>query len=200
VALSVAILGLDRHVVKMFFEEGFNIISKPSSADLLCFIGGNDINPQLYGQKKAHPAVHVDDSADKRDLDGWKGTTLSQLKVGICRGGQFLNVMNGGKMYQHVTGHDKSHMMYDTLTHDEFEVTSSHHQMMIPGAGAEILGYSENVGGLFIGEDGIAVAAPKTEYEVLWYERTNSLCYQPHPEWDDGKCREHFLNLIGLFR
>jgi hypothetical protein len=56
--------------------------------------------------------------------------------VGICRGGQFLNVMNGGDMWQDVDGHGLAgtHLAYSMVEElpMPFEVTSTHHQMIRP--------------------------------------------------------------------
>lgn len=198
--INVYVAGLDEQVRRMWFEEGYNVIlSSPEKADIVCFVGGFDIDPSLYGQVKnprAHVMVSLQD--DKRDLNVWNMTKTEVLKVGICRGGQFLHVMNGGRLYQHVSGHASKHKVYDTIWKKEFEVTSSHHQMMVPQEGrGEVLAYAEDVGRNYQGPYG-DMEKPEFEPELLWYKETNSLCAQFHPEWTKRGSEEHsyFFDII----
>jgi hypothetical protein len=204
---SVYIVGSDLSVSNMFLNEGFKVTSLIGTADVVCFLGGFDINPELYNQelgpKMRWTSVSLSD--DTRDLGSYRKLRNDQLKVGICRGGQFLNVMSGGSMYQHVNGHTNQHKIYDTLINpgEEVVVTSSHHQQMIPGAGAEVLGYSEGISDEFWGDKG-KVVPPKFESEVLFYDSTKSLCFQPHPEWNlrgtHDSCSGYFFDIIDLIR
>jgi hypothetical protein len=122
--------------------------------------------------------------------------------VGICRGGQFLNVMNGGRMFQDVNNHAIGHMHKATILESGVvvDVTSTHHQMMRPNRDKgivlmeanpklatkkEYMAYNE--GGAQ--PDGWAVynAPEEDDIESVFYPDTLSLCYQPHPEWCDEK-------------
>jgi gamma-glutamyl-gamma-aminobutyrate hydrolase PuuD len=132
------------------------------------------------------------------------------LSVGICRGGQALNVFNGGKMYQHVSGHaGTDHKVFDALFDPGSEITvnSSHHQMMIPTAEGEILAYSEGVSSEYWGDEVNPLVKPQFETEVVWYDKTQSLCVQFHPEWgargradQPHECQEYFFNLVDMVR
>jgi len=193
---KVFIVGQDRVVTSMWYVKGFNIVSEQNDADILCFIGGSDINPSYYNQRVNPDAkVHIHAASDTRDENAWKAKKPRQLAVGICRGGQFINVMSGGKMLQHVDNHTTSHQVFDTLWNSTPVVASSHHQLMVPGEGAEVLAYSEGRIKTAMNDKG-QVQPPQFESEVLFYESTNSLCYQGHPEWHPQSGTDYFFKLI----
>lgn len=209
----VYIVGYEPSITKMWYRREYEIMNNPETADILCFIGGWDINPDFYGEKPLK-GTRIQPADDLRDHRAWERTMAmsrrGQLKVGICRGGQFLNVMNDGGMYQHVTGHMDDHKMYDTLFRDTnpIWVTSSHHQMMVPTDKAEVLGYSENISKEFWTGAGKLTDAPEFEPEVLYYEDSRSFCFQGHPEWNlrnpkDGNydtCRDYFFKVMDMIR
>lgn len=143
--------------------------------DLVVFTGGSDVWPQLYGEKNTHSSVSI-----KRDIEElvWFHRFRHSKKVGICRGGQFLNVCNGGKMLQDIPDHAIAgeHTILDDNMHPTvFYGTSTHHQAM-QGHGALVSGRSEKKTG--------------SVQEVLWYGDTQSLCFQPHPEYGSMEIRE----------
>lgn len=183
---SFYVVGHDRQMNTMFYEAGYPYVGDMLQADMVIFIGGNDINPVFYGEdigpRMSRGMVSASD--DNRDRKAWWQTSKKQLKIGVCRGGQFLNVFNGGKLHQHVTGHHIDHKVFDTFIDPsrELQVTSSHHQMMIPTDQAEIFAYSEGISTEFWNGNG-RTDAPKFEPEVVWYNESNCLCFQPHPEW-----------------
>jgi len=74
--------------------------------DGLVLIGGEDIEPALYGASRDplckppclvrdHFELAVVDAAQKLGMPIW----------GICRGAQLLNVARGGTLHQHIDGH-----------------------------------------------------------------------------------------------
>jgi len=201
--LTVFIVGRDTAMSNLFLNLGYNLeLRDITKADIVAFIGGADISPNLY-QQSTNPAakVFVNFENDKRDIEAWRLTKPQQLKVGICRGGQFLNVMSGGKLYQHVSGHASPHVLYDALFNTEIPAaTSSHHQQMIPSSSGEILAYSTKVGHIFLNERQ-AVGPPEVEAEVVYYQDTNCLCYQGHPEWVSTVSTEgaYFKKLLDTF-
>lgn len=120
---------------KLFLKNGFKAAEAPGLADVIVFTGGADVSPTLYGQP-AHSKTNISPLRDRYDT-GIFLMNPGVLKVGICRGGQFLNVMSGGSMIQHINGayHLGSHSIYTTRKGSESiitGVTSTHHQMMLP--------------------------------------------------------------------
>ncbi|HEY9660041.1 MAG TPA: gamma-glutamyl-gamma-aminobutyrate hydrolase family protein, partial [Allocoleopsis sp.] len=117
---------------RMFTDMGFTPCDTLDEADLVCFTGGADVSPELYGHKE-HPSTFASKFRDEEEMVLYKeAVKLQKPLVGICRGGQFLNVMSGGEMYQDVTKHTMSHDLTDLETGEVVYVTSTHHQMMKP--------------------------------------------------------------------
>lgn len=202
---NVMVVGDMTSVQMMFRQRGWNVLytsNLKDTPDLLCFTGGMDISPSLYGEEPL-ARTHVHHPRDKQDIEAfqkWSGIP----KVGICRGGQLLNVLSGGALWQHVTDHTEDHFVHDLLFKNKLHVTSTHHQMMIPGPNAVILAISTyNRSKMYLSDDPKR-KPPKVEPEVIWYEGTNALCFQPHPEarmfsHQNNECREYFFKLIDYF-
>lgn len=198
-------------VVQMFKQkkEDFRVLidDEKEEPDLLVFTGGADINPKLYGEE-AIKGTHSNKTRDDQDLEYWN-LYPAVPKVGICRGAQFLNVMSGGSMWQNVNNHGSSHLMHNLLHIPGIEdrslmVSSTHHQMMVPGPEGEILGialrYDRKEGLATKYESYIGRQKPKFDTEVMWYPKNSSLCFQPHPEYNQHpECREYFFKLVNHF-
>lgn len=177
-----------------------------STPDLLCFTGGPDVSPHLYSEPRLS-TTSISHGRDKEDISFFERYP-NVPKVGICRGGQILNVLSGGKMFQHVTNHGRSHNIINMLPMggrwaqgDLVKVTSSHHQMMIPHESAEVLAIAmddaqtKGLSDVYLG--GIARDTPPYDTEVVWYQKTKSLCFQPHPEYSGhNDNRKYFFDLI----
>lgn len=207
--MKVFIVGGDHLIERMFLSRNWDVAEGISDADLVCFTGGEDVSPSLYGE--ANVASDCDWHRDVAEMAVWKDIVGTDVRegppcVGICRGGQFLNVMNGGKMWQHVDNHGihGTHelIMYpDSLVEEEgmskHQVTSTHHQMMIAGKGARILGIAERATH-FYGDPNHPKDKPNFDTEIVFYEKTKTLCFQPHPEYngDKGDTEELFFNLL----
>ncbi len=158
-----------------------------SPEDILLFTGGADVDPFMYNRlpiAQSGPFNLVRDLKEERIYR----THPDNLKVGVCRGAQFLHVMNGGVLLQHIA-HD-THLgnheitpewFADPVVYHEFNVTSTHHQGIISSGKGEVM-----------------VMEPGTEIcEVVWYEDTNSFCFQPHPEYGHEPTRALFQLLLG---
>jgi gamma-glutamyl-gamma-aminobutyrate hydrolase PuuD len=114
--------------------------------------------------------------------------------IGICRGGQFLNVMCGGKMWQDVDKHAirGTHLAIDLASGEEVEVTSTHHQMMKPSDEGILL-----LQATFIAEvRSPMLMAHMRGVEAVLYPHYNTLCFQPHPEYGECPTRELFFEYI----
>jgi gamma-glutamyl-gamma-aminobutyrate hydrolase PuuD len=195
---SVYIVGKGGLIETMYRKRGWEISKSPAAASLIQFNGGEDVDPQLYGEEK-HPRTQSNPQRDSVESHVfWQYT--STPKVGICRGAQLLGVLSGGKMWQHIDNHrfNGFHRVYDTQDEDKYYLcTSIHHQMMIPGEQAITLGVSKMTTKR---ETATAVDESKDfeDIEVLFYPNTNSLCYQPHPEFvsDNHECQDWYFELI----
>jgi gamma-glutamyl-gamma-aminobutyrate hydrolase PuuD len=183
---NVYIIGGNDQYDSMFMRLGFNLVDVATDADLICFTGGSDVSPSLYGEQP-HPQTWSDRIRDEVETGIFHLAKVEGIPmVGICRGGQFLHVMNGGKMYQHVDGHatGRTHKLRDVQTGEEHSVTSTHHQMMrYEGLGeGELVAYAdESSFKETMSDDGIIDEG--VDVEVMWYKDTNCLCFQPHPEF-----------------
>ena len=188
---------------QLFKRAGWEMADSIATADLVQFTGGSDVNPELYGEA-LHPRSMVHKQRDVVEARLYKACLARGIPMaGICRGGQFLNVMNGGKMYQHVDGHaiGGTHMVINTATGGMMPATSTHHQMMIPTPSAKILGVAseaENYQKMQSGK--LLNLKPRAggDIEVLFYSLTRSLCFQPHPELmaTNSPCRKWYMELI----
>lgn len=196
--------GMDYH--KLFKSLGFSCVNTLEEANLICFTGGEDVSPELYGEANVRSFSSKDrDHAEKRLFD-WAVRNKVKM-VGICRGGQFLNVMNGGKMWQDVNGHTHDHKVVDLETGEEFVCSSTHHQMMRPASHGKVVAIaSDNRSTWFINAEGSfdrGSSGQDYDIEGVYYKDTNSLCFQPHPEfYCVPECKElfsrHLKHYLGL--
>ena len=181
---------------RMFEMYGWEVVTSMEEADLVLFTGGEDVTPSLYGETK-HPTTGNNPYRDDNEhLLFHKAFHKGMPMAGICRGGQFLNVMCGGKLYQHVGKHAilGLHKAIDSRTGRTLGVTSTHHQMMRPAPSGEVLCYAL-LGGFreyMEGENTVSVNPSEKDVEVVLYKQENVLCFQPHPEFVvyDEKVRE----------
>ena len=135
---TVYIVGNSNSIRKMFENNNWEIVTRKEKADLFQFTGGEDVSPQLYREQK-HPATNSNIKRDSIEIAIYDYAMKRSIPVtGICRGGQFLHVMNGGKLYQNVSDHLDSHNAV-TSQGKIFKVSSTHHQMMRPHANATLL-------------------------------------------------------------
>lgn len=201
---KVFIVDKDYQVDTMFTKKGWKVVSDPSDCDLIQFTGGPDISPSYYKSEK-HPKTHSHPVRDEKEFNLYNIWVGKKPMAGICRGGQLLNVANGGLMYQHVDEHDysqyhfvDSHFPSDNI-HKKFLVTSVHHQMMIPTDKAIVL--------LTADESELRQLSDKVEddpypdmfdIEALFYPETSCFCYQPHPEYcqDSHPCQVNYFAFI----
>lgn len=110
------------------------ITENMEEADIVMFTGGEDVDPAFYGCRP-HRYTYYNTSRDEREKAAFDKVRPDQLCVGICRGSQFMCVMNGGKLVQHVNGHAMrgTHPIYNMQNSEiSYEITSTHHQMQYP--------------------------------------------------------------------
>lgn len=194
---SVKVIGNDELVMSMFKNRGYKIIKDyehKEEPELVCFTGGSDVSPSYYGQTNIG-CGQLNTARDRREVAAYN-TFIDYPKVGICRGGQFLNIMSGGKMWQDVNNHGRSHSLTDLLLYKtSLIVTSTHHQMMIASDKGEVIGIAHEANQFLSPVD---KTSPKFDTEIVYYEHTKSLCFQPHPEYvgNEDDCNIYFFELI----
>jgi len=77
-----------------------------AAMDGLLLPGGADLDPALYGEQP-HPAVAIERARDDLELAAWSAARRRGVPIlGVCRGFQAINVFAGGKLVQHLEGHD----------------------------------------------------------------------------------------------
>jgi carbamoylphosphate synthase small subunit len=183
--LRVCVVGPDFAVARMFLSRGWEVqYEVGDDTDLIQFTGGADVSPSYYGESK-HPYTSTNPTRDAQESEIFQNWVGKKPMAGICRGGQLLNVLSGGAMWQHVNGHAVrgTHPANCLVTDQIYEVSSTHHQMMRPNEGtnfelwlwASEASTKENYEG--------PQAYSDKDAECLFYPETRSLCFQPHPEY-----------------
>jgi GMP synthase-like glutamine amidotransferase len=188
---------------EMMTDIGATIVESIADANTVIFTGGEDISPELYGDKK-HPSTYYNTRRDALEVSDWKTVNSRKImKIGICRGAQLLCAMNGGKLYQdvdrHAGGdHDVLYLTKDGQT-QLYSTTSLHHQMMSPNypvyTDAQEWGYSARSTHRDFGEDKrrkTDIPREGFDKEVVWWRHTMSLGFQGHPEFSRGDARDFF--------
>lgn len=199
---KVFIVGGNIQYRNMFLERGWTLVDRPSEADLFQFCGGADVDPTLYGHTQ-HPTTSTSKVCDNIDMAHYElAERLGIPRAGICRGGQFLNVMSGGLMVQDCNGHATygGHRAVDLRDGSELLVSSTHHQMMHPSDDGVVLCIAHMATRKEAHINGSVVDVTDThgdDVEAVYYEHTKSLCFQPHPEFGGyDKCRDLYFSLI----
>ena len=182
--------------------------------DGILLTGGQDVGPELYGEK---PMDGIIFACPERDSMEWKlltGAIKRNIPVfGICRGLQFINVFFGGTLYQdiptqlpsdvehHQTGKYDEASHEDRLTEgsplkellgaDTLPVNSYHHQ--------GIKDLADELEAMAVSDDGLVEAVAHRTYPFLW-------AVQWHPEFsyisDANSLRiiDRFVREAGRFR
>lgn len=196
--MKVYIHNGDRKYHQLFLELGHEVVSEEES-EMVVFTGGADVSPHLYNQS-THHYTYSDPDRDDSDIDCFHRNFL-KLKVGICRGGQFLHVMNGGELYQDVDNHalHGKHPLVCKVSGKEWLVTSTHHQMMKPREGHNVVGVAKETTYVDCHYAGEVCRKTITEdVEVILHPR--AMCFQPHPEFyaanSTRDCFKHFLDMF----
>lgn len=129
----------------------------------LVITGGEDVDPQWYGQKRLEQCGKQRVEDDKVDMQAFKYAMAHHMPVlGICRGIQVINVALGGTLYQDLATqrpgseeHSQFSTLYDktqkvnltldgwianVLNKTEIMVNSTHHQAICqPGPGVRVV-------------------------------------------------------------
>jgi len=210
---TVHIVGGGHQYKEMFTGQGWWAVDCVEDADLVQFTGGADVSPNLYGEQP-HPTTYFEPDRDEYEKKIFDLAVEYELPIaGICRGGQFVHVMNGGKLYQDVDCHGimGEHLMFYGLP-DYVEpiyptkiegdagcvfVSSTHHQMMVGDVGL-VLGWARRSRRKETFNGPVVLPQESLDVEAVYHHGTNSLSYQPHPEFfhKDHPCQLWYFHMI----
>ena len=161
--------------------------------DAIVFTGGHDVSPEIYGQDK-HSKTQNWFARDFEEAALFQFAKLRGIpQFGICRGSQFLCVMNEGSLVQHVHNHANGRLHpVSTSIELTLDVTSTHHQMMDlsnleGGVDFDMLAWAEG-----LNEDGTL------EPEAVEFYDSMSLAVQFHPEYmgEDTEGWKYYQELV----
>jgi len=159
--------------------------------DLIVFTGGEDVSPSLYGEEIGK-YTGCNMKRDETERNIFQGLRRHTPKLGICRGAQFLTVMNKGKLVQHVENHGQTHDI-TIVGMGQYKMTSTHHQMMYPfnlkPSDYSLLAWSTHYRSpVYLDGNNKQIEKSRDflEPEIVYYHNSNSLCIQGHPEFSSA--------------
>ena len=175
----------------------------PYHFKLVQFTGGADITPSWYGDTSPKGICSCDTARDEMEAKIFRKAQKTGIKMaGICRGMQFLNVMCGGKMVHHLSGHAGGNHTVKTSCGENsgpFLVNSYHHQMCIPPSDALIIAWSHTKrSDIYIGDGDEEMRWYGPEVEALYIPGERMLGVQWHPEAleESHKGRRFYVELV----
>lgn len=117
-----------------WINNGHVYCTTKEEAEVLLFLGGSDISPELYGQESKANCGYIDKNRDDYEVEMYKyGVENKKIMFGICRGLQLLTALNGGKIIQHVSHHQGgTHPIIIAETGEKVTTNTIHHQMCFP--------------------------------------------------------------------
>ncbi len=177
-------------------------LNQLANCDLVVFTGGADVDPSFYEDNEISK-THTNKARDLVELGVHNHCKILEIPmVGICRGAQFLNVMNRGVLIQHVNNHNNCNHAMFTPNDKVITVSGDHHQMIYPKGDFELLGWAKESTNF---ETGGKVSVKNfhrklagREPEVIFWPSTRCLGFQYHPEWMDTKSEgfKFFINTL----
>lgn len=169
----------------MFGQAGCKAAANLDDAELVVFGGGSDVDPRLYTEEP-HPATFWDEGRDSDDISLYlRAVDLGIPMFGVCRGAQFLHVMQGGTLFQHVNNHTGDHTILDLQSKQRIErVSSVHHQLVRPNTdnGMKILATAAMSDSRWVNEKEEHVGF-SADIEAFFYREHCIIGVQGHPEY-----------------
>ena len=209
-AKRIYIINGDPNYDKLWQWAGWSVVSDIHDADAVQFTGGADVDPILYGQH-SHLSTRTNPDRDRKEIIKYRQAKKLGLPCfGICRGSQFIHVMNGGFLYQDVSDHLGNHDVIDKATGEVYLCSSTHHQMMGDPNVGKVVAYTNRQAIRKVTcfpekEDhhrhGVIHANDSIDIEGMYYPATNDFGFQPHPEFfvhrkEFTRCAEMYMNYI----
>lgn len=179
------------------FSESARLDYTPvKNCDAIVLWGGTDIDPKYYGGKDEGLSHYNPDCPRNQAEWYWMQEAAKHgiPMIGVCRGAQFMCAFAGGKLYQHVTGHNSGVHAVTVLEDGQervYQTASAHHQMMypynLPAEDYQLLGWSRAKRSTVYMGNPIPGVPPgdMKEPEVILFPKIKALAIQGHPEWQD---------------
>lgn len=162
--------------------------------DALFLLGGEDSDPNLYGQEPSQLLDTIDQKRDYFEIELYKQARAKKMPIfGICRGLQVINVAAGGTLFQDLSlakndkmiKHSQLPTTVDTATHSikvlpetwlanilgETHMVNTVHHQIIDRLGTDLVSVAT-------ASDGVIEAINSTD-NLVW-------AVQFHPEWLAG--------------
>lgn len=175
-----------KNFVEFFVKTKSFKADTPEEADIVVFGGGTDVNPIYYDESR-HSTTCCSPQRDEADVKLYElCLDLGIPMFGVCRGAQFLHVMNGGKLYQDVDNHNGDHSIWDCDTRKLVRrVSSVHHQACIPNksGGMHIVADVNNKSTSRWKNATEYQTGPNMDVEAFFYRDTCAFGVQGHPEY-----------------
>lgn len=172
---------------RLYFSTS-EFLKTPHLYRLVVLTGGEDLSPTLYGHRVNVRAGEPNFSRDAKDLL----VAMTAIRcgipiVGVCRGAQLLNIIAGGYLIQDCDNHRVWHDIV-TKDGDVVEVSSTHHQMMVPPKDEstyELIAWAHpsRSKNCYIQSNKHPVKPPVQEPDCLYYPALKGLAMQYHPEY-----------------
>lgn len=174
---------------------GLEITSNIQEADVVCFAGGQDIDTRFYNEAVGRHTGRPGQRDIREQQDFNIAVETGKKVVGVCRGGQLICALSGGKLIQHVEGHHSEHSI-STYDETQLRVNSIHHQMMypydIPRTDYKVLAWSSRpLSSTYLDGHNRENWLPNyfKETEIVHFKKTRGLAIQFHPEMMYGNDR-----------
>jgi anthranilate/para-aminobenzoate synthase component II len=173
-----------------------HFFAEPESYKLIFFTGGEDVTPYLYGHRRCNQ-TYSNYFRDQIEQQIYESALAYNIKmVGVCRGLQWLTVMDGGFMIQHVDRHAIRgyHLAYSYG--GRLTVNSLHHQMSVPRTNAYIIAVAPKMSNVYMVNGGADwKEGPPQEVESAYFPEIDAFGVQWHPEMMVEKApgRQFFL-------
>lgn len=181
------------------FERLFRPVHSPKNpysidemlkCDFLLLTGGEDIDPVFYGHTPIQQCCHIpDNDRDKSEWELGQAAIEADIPIiGICRGAQWLSILAGGTLFQHVNGHQSgTHtLITEETTPEPLKITTAHHQMCdLRNVEHMLLAWTNHLSTQYL-SDGSVNLYPhglSKEPEIFYIPSIRGFGVQGHPEW-----------------
>lgn len=178
--------------VRPSFEE--DIPALLSRLDGILLSGGVDVHPSFYKEEPKNKLGHVDYTRDKFEIALSKYCIEKKVPMlGICRGMQILNIVEGGSLYQDIQSElpdsiQHSQKTYDSVGNHFIKIDEGNFLRNIYGEMGFVNSYHHQaVKKLASAFEAVAWSSDGIVEAMVHKENANIIAVQWHPELLDEK-------------